>query len=268
MSAEPIETGDEPECDHPNGFGPNGCACGASRPADDDAPTEGLAVTGTPAVPLSPDLFADQSGAHRMSFTGAVNHLVSEAHMPPGVEQLRRTTPETATPTYDGVSRDLGAPGGPLGPGSAYQAPGVALGPTGVPTPEEVQAAVAEFSRRHGDWLTHMKEHLTETPTVDPDFEDWWSDLVADLAPMIGAKAKEYGSNSLAEMGRLYARGQGREVDTPEALAIGCYVYAYGKMQRVADSMIRGAEPSEDTLKDTMIYMAMAMFIRQYKHWP
>lgn len=100
------------------------------------------------------------------------------------------------------------------------------------------------------------------------EFAEWWSKLVQTEAPTIGAKAKEYGSNSLAAMGRLYARGQGREVEPAEALELGCYVYAYGKMQRVADAMINGKLPSTDTLKDTMIYMAMAQYIRQFGQWP
>jgi hypothetical protein len=100
------------------------------------------------------------------------------------------------------------------------------------------------------------------------EFDEWWTKLVATEAPTIAAKAREYGSNSLAAMGRLYARGQGREVEPAEALELGCFVYAYGKMQRVADAMIRGVAPSVDTLRDLMIYAAMAQFIRQYGQWP
>lgn len=119
----------------------------------------------------------------------------------------------------------------------------------------------------HVDAIHGTASRMT-TDDVPVEFAEWWGKLVDTDAPMIGRKAKEYGSNSLAAMGRLYARGQGREVDSAEALELGCYVYAYGKMQRVADAMIRGKLPSVDTLKDTMIYMAMAQYIRANGRWP
>jgi hypothetical protein len=116
--------------------------------------------------------------------------------------------------------------------------------------------------------LSNSPECALTSDNVPVEFAEWWVKLVESEAPMIGAKAKEYGSNSLAAMGRLYARGQGREIDAAEALELGCFVYAYGKMQRVADSMIHGKMPSVDTLKDLMIYMAMAQYIRANGRWP
>lgn len=106
----------------------------------------------------------------------------------------------------------------------------------------------------------------TPTPL---DFHGWWSALVDESAPTIQRKAAEYGSNSLAEMGRMFARAQGRApIDDHEALEIGCMVYAKGKIERVLDAMLKGSLPSTDTWLDTMIYAAMAQFIRQHKRWP
>lgn len=102
-----------------------------------------------------------------------------------------------------------------------------------------------------------------------PTFELWWAKLVRENAPTIQRKAEEYGTNSLMEMGRLFARANGRPViDDVEAVQLGCFVYAFGKVQRVMDAMLKGVLPSEDTVKDTMIYMAMSMYAREFKAWP
>ncbi len=106
----------------------------------------------------------------------------------------------------------------------------------------------------------------------DPDgpvpFRTWWASFVVATAPTIQAKAEEYGSNSLASMGRLWARAQGRSVTDAEALEIGCALYAYGKMQRVMDAMLVGKLPSEDTWHDLGVYATMAQFIKQEGRWP
>lgn len=103
----------------------------------------------------------------------------------------------------------------------------------------------------------------------EPTFRDWWVDWVEEAAPTIQRKAEEYGSNSLAEMGRMFARAQGRgQIEDHEALEIGCMVYAKGKIERVLDAMLKGGLPSADTWGDTMIYAAMASYIREFSRWP
>ncbi len=129
-------------------------------------------------------------------------------------------------------------------------------------TPEEPFVAITDAAV-----LANIRDAAGAMAT-SAEFAEWWGKLVQTEAPTIGAKAKEYGSNSLAAMGRLYARGQGREVEPAEALELGCYVYMYGKVQRVADAMINGKLPSMDTVLDTMVYAAMILFIREHKRWP
>lgn len=116
--------------------------------------------------------------------------------------------------------------------------------------------------------LSETARQVNEASNPAAGFEQWWLDLVSKRAPVIESKAKEYGSNSLAEVGRLVARMQGREIEVSEALQLGCAFYAYGKMQRVADSMIRGALPSADTIEDLMIYAAMMRYISETGMWP
>lgn len=104
---------------------------------------------------------------------------------------------------------------------------------------------------------------------VEPGFHLWWRSLVDEAAPTIQRKAGEYGSNSLAEMGRMFARAQGRDrIEDHEALEIGCMVYAKGKLERVLDAMLQGRLPSIDTWHDLGVYASMAQYIRENKRWP
>lgn len=101
-----------------------------------------------------------------------------------------------------------------------------------------------------------------------PNFHRWWQGMADREAPIIQAKAHEYGSNSLAQMGHLFARAQGRGVTEAEALEIGSFIYAYGKLQRVGDAILQGKLPSTDTWKDLAIYSSMSLFIRETGQWP
>lgn len=102
-----------------------------------------------------------------------------------------------------------------------------------------------------------------------PSFEEWWTQLVKAEAPTIQRKAEEYGTNSLVEMGRLFAKAQGwQDITEPEAIEVGCFLYAFGKMQRVADAMLKGRLPNLDSWHDLMIYSAMSNYTRTYRAWP
>lgn len=102
-----------------------------------------------------------------------------------------------------------------------------------------------------------------------PDFAAWAHGWVEDNAPAIAAKAREYGSNSLAAEGRLFARACGRDsIPYAEAIEIGCMVYAYGKIERVIDAMLRGELPRIDSWHDPAVYSMMAMFTRSKGTWP
>lgn len=107
-----------------------------------------------------------------------------------------------------------------------------------------------------------------KAPDPRLNFHRWWADLVDSEAPTIAAKATEYGSNSLAQMGHLFARAQGRGVTEAEALEIGSFIYAYGKIQRVGDALLQGKLPSADSWKDLAVYSTMALYIRDRGQWP
>jgi hypothetical protein len=113
-----------------------------------------------------------------------------------------------------------------------------------------------------------MADNTDKLEDFRPNFHRWWAEMVDREAPTIAAKAAEYGSNSLAQMGHLFARAQGRGVTEAEALEIGSFIYAYGKLQRVGDSILHGKLPSTDTWKDLSIYSSMSLYIREHGQWP
>lgn len=108
----------------------------------------------------------------------------------------------------------------------------------------------------------------TERSAVAADLEAWWEAQAQDEIMAVVPKAVEYGSNSLAEQGRLIARLQGREAGHEEALELGAFVYAFGKMQRWCDSVLRGERPSDDTIYDIGVYVKMAQRVRATGDWP
>jgi len=114
------------------------------------------------------------------------------------------------------------------------------------------------------DWFETMGE------PVSVEFAAWWRQHISEHAETIQDKAEEYGSNSLAAMGRVFMRARGDQApyDDAEALEIGCALYAYGKMQRVMDALFKGHRPSVDTWHDLEVYSVMAQFIRQKGRWP
>ena len=113
-----------------------------------------------------------------------------------------------------------------------------------------------------------MAEKSDRVGDLRPNFHCWWAELVDKEAPTVAAKAAEYGSNSLAQMGHLFAKAQGRGISEAEALELGTFIYAYGKLQRVGDALLQGKLPSVDTWKDLSIYSSMAMYIRENGQWP
>jgi len=135
-----------------------------------------------------------------------------------------------------------------------------------------------QFLQQMRHWSESLYQALgipTPQPGKEPDdslggdFETWWLDLVSEHAPTIQAKAEEYGTNSLVEVGRLYARARGRDqIEPAEAIELGCAVYAYGKIQRVIDACLKDRLPSEDTWRDAMVYAAMALYTREHGRWP
>lgn len=104
--------------------------------------------------------------------------------------------------------------------------------------------------------------------TAKDELFDWWAVVSRQDAEMVVPKAAEYGSNSLEQVGRKVAQLQGRTVEKAEALELGAWMYAVGKMERWTDSVMRGDRVSVDTLTDLGVYATMARRIREVGDWP
>jgi hypothetical protein len=100
------------------------------------------------------------------------------------------------------------------------------------------------------------------------ELKAWWVAQAEAEIEKVADKAAAYGSNSLAEVGRLAARLGDREVDTKQALVLGCLVYAHGKLERCIDAARRGELPALDSVHDTKVYMGMIERILETGDWP
>ena len=84
----------------------------------------------------------------------------------------------------------------------------------------------------------------------------------------VAPKAVEYGSTDLLWIGRTLAFILDRDVTDEEAVELGIYFYAEGKMARWRDAIKRAARVSDDTLHDTGVYVRMAQRNRAVGGWP
>lgn len=111
--------------------------------------------------------------------------------------------------------------------------------------------------------------HVDPTGPTNP-LQEWWVQQAANEAPMIAEKADLYGSNSLAAMGRMIAALQQNSASYSHAdlLELGCFVYAYGKMERVFDAVKRGEFPGLDSWVDLSVYARMVIKVRETGSWP
>ena len=100
------------------------------------------------------------------------------------------------------------------------------------------------------------------------ELKKWWMGRAKQEIENIVPKAREYGSNSLAQIGHKVAQLQGRDVGEEEALELGCWIYAVGKMERWTDAVLKGHRPSADTLMDLGVYSKMAIRIAESGTWP
>jgi hypothetical protein len=98
---------------------------------------------------------------------------------------------------------------------------------------------------------------------------NWWIDLAHEEADHAVAKAVEYGSTDLIEVGRTLALVMQREgLSDQEHTELGIYFYLIGKIARWTDAVRDGRLPSDDTLADIGIYVRMSQRNRFAGGWP
>lgn len=108
---------------------------------------------------------------------------------------------------------------------------------------------------------------LNGADSPPPGFQEFCEKWLAEHIPMIEAKAREYGSNSLQRKGERYARAQGRTVGQAEALQLALMQYCAEKVDRLEDASIRGLPASDDTAVDLAVYSLMLVYTRKYGRW-
>lgn len=226
-------------CEHPNGFGVNGCPCGAVAP-DDDAPR----------MFRNLDTGKDE---YAIRCPATLDHAYD---VYPESQMLRHLRHEHNWPQdkIDDWAESVGVATQSLIPDPLVEDMAQRI---------ERQAEVDAFLNPQ---IT--VEDLMHAPDKPEDFHAWWVAMADREAPTVQRKAEEYGTNSLVEMGRIWARAQGRDVTDLEAVEIGCFLYAYGKIQRVADALLKGKSPNVDSWHDLTIYSLMVQFSREKGTWP
>lgn len=100
------------------------------------------------------------------------------------------------------------------------------------------------------------------------ELAEWWRETAESEIEQTVAKAIEYGSTDLVDIGRSIARVAGREVEDAEAAEMGIFFYLEGKLSRWRSAIERGDVPSFDTLLDIGVYARMAQRIRMTGGWP
>jgi metal-dependent amidase/aminoacylase/carboxypeptidase family protein len=96
----------------------------------------------------------------------------------------------------------------------------------------------------------------------------WWAQKADQEIKQTVAKAVEYGSTDLADIGHNIARLSNREVTDQEAAELGIYFYLEGKLARWRSAIKENRQVSADTLLDIGVYVRMAQRVREVGSWP
>lgn len=104
--------------------------------------------------------------------------------------------------------------------------------------------------------------------TAEQELAEWWRETAEKEIVQTVAKAVEYGSTDLIDIGRSLARVAGRDIDDATAAEWGVFFYLEGKLSRWRSAITRGDVPSFDTLLDIGVYARMAQRIRMTGGWP
>lgn len=107
-----------------------------------------------------------------------------------------------------------------------------------------------------------------EPSSAEEELAEWWRDQAEAEIEQTVAKAVEYGSTDLVDIGQSLARVAGREIDDQEAAEWGIFFYLEGKLSRWRSAITDGREVSNDTLLDIGVYARMAQRIREAGSWP
>jgi hypothetical protein len=123
------------------------------------------------------------------------------------------------------------------------------------------------------DLITNAGQMFTTPPFLPPTpadrLADWWRAKAESEIEQTVAKAVEYGSTDLVDIGTNLLRLTGQQPTTDAVAAeLGIYFYIEGKLARWRSAIMEGRQVSEDTMLDIGIYVRMAQRVRESGGWP
>ena len=222
-------------CDHPNGFGPMGCPCGATRDEED-----------APLTVRNLDTGEDVPATRCPECADALSNPLVRQHL--AVDHGWRAD------RIEDFAESVNLDGSPVVPDELMRRLDLFFDPN---TPTEALMSDPE----------KLAEALTPN-ALENLLTEWWMDKAEEEVRRTVPKAVEYGATDLRDIGRDLAAMAGREVTDEEAAELGVYFYIRGKLSRWTDAVIRGDRVSDDTLFDLGVYVRMAQRIRDTGGWP
>ncbi len=283
-------------CDHPNGFGPNGCPCGKGQPDEGEPDTVRNVDTGEDVeavrCPSCGESYAltgiwlHLQTKHGWAGASIAGWLESAGYYPPSVNDA-----DPGSPIWGHQVECPGECGNAFIKGNLRRHLQTVHQWTGdmwedwaertnfleLPTvPKQVLDQMSAFLNPE---IT-MEQLMTDASAPEPNdhklnpheleliLTGWWMDKAAEEVKAVVPKAVEYGATDLRDMGRVIAETAGRQVTDEEATELGIYFYALGKMARWTDAIKRGERVSDDTLHDLGVYVRMAQRTRDAGGWP
>lgn len=237
-------------CTHPNGFGPNGCPCGASAP-DEDAPETvrnldtGKDVPATRCPECQEPVATDLLLLHMREVEASDQEDIDAMAELLGLPTLP-TVPKSILDDIEAVGLRAQAEL------ERFMNPDVTM--------EQIMADAADTPPGN--------EHKMDPHDLEAALTAWWMDKAEQETRAVVPKAVEYGATDLRDIGRDLADCMGREVTDEEATELGIFFYLRGKLSRWVDAVKRGDRPSDDTIYDIGVYCRMAQRNRDVGNWP
>lgn len=109
--------------------------------------------------------------------------------------------------------------------------------------------------------------NMTQQVSYDDTFRKYFHDLMDEiLEPLVG-KAREYGTTELEQFGSTLRYVAGLPHNPTQDLQTACWNYATGKVARWTAAVKRGERPSEDTVRDLMVYCMMYLKVAETGEW-
>lgn len=295
-------------CDHPNGFGPNGCPCGTGQPDEDaELSFRNLNTDTEERAIRCPSCFGPES----VFPESRIERHLRDAHLPewpdskliPWLSEHGVPTPKLdGDPVYNhsincpecgnayikgNIRRHLQAVHHYTGDQWDDWAESVNF--LELPTVpksilDDMEAVGLRAEREMARFLNPDitmeqimadaadvptgNEHKMDPAELEAALTAWWMDKAEQETRAVVPKAVEYGATDLRDIGRDLAECMGRKVTDEEAAELGIFFYLRGKLSRWVDAVKRGDRPSDDTIYDIGVYCRMAQRNRDVGGWP